>query len=134
MHIQNPAIFRILEWMFRTLDMFWTLPWHILAYSTHCVMLACWEPCPIQNFTIFRIWAYSALRAFSESCLYWHIQTYSIMTVAMILSFFLFTLILHTYFSTIFKDMSFDYNDVNFNARLSWLPLNVIFENSVIIE
>ena len=30
--------------------------------------------------------------------------------------------------------MNFDYNDVNFNARLSVLKKYVIFENSVIIE
>ena len=31
---------------------------HILAYSEHCVTLAYWEPCQIQNFAIFRILGY----------------------------------------------------------------------------
>ena len=41
-HIQDPYIFR-------TQDIFRTLPRHILAYAKYCVTLAHWEPCHIQN-------------------------------------------------------------------------------------
>ena len=48
-----------------------------------------------------------------------HTQTYSIMIVIVILTFFHFNL---TYFSTKLKrHMFLDYNYVNFNARLSLL-------------
>ena len=63
--IQNPGIFR-------TQDIFRTLSRHILAYSERCVILAYWEPCHIQNFGIFL-----GPQAYSESCLFRHIQAYS---------------------------------------------------------
>ena len=56
-----------------------TLSKHIVAYPERCVTLAYWEPRHIQNFTIFRIWTYLGPMAYSESCLFGHIQVYSIM-------------------------------------------------------
>ena len=112
-HIQNPGIFRIQ-------DLFRTLPRHILAYSKRCVTLACWEPCHIPNFPILRILACLGPKEYSEPCVFRHIQAYSIMIVIITLTFiFHFKL---TYFSKTFKrHLFFDYNDVNFNARLSLL-------------
>ena len=49
----------------------------VKAYSEGCVMLACCEPYHIQNFAIFRILAHVGPEAYSESCLYKHIQAYS---------------------------------------------------------
>ena len=69
-HIQNPGIFR-------TQGIFRTLSRHTLAYSERFVRLAYWEPCHIQNFGIFRILAYLGPEAYSESCLFSHIQVYS---------------------------------------------------------
>ena len=69
-YIQNPGIFR-------AQDIFRTLSRHILAYLKHYVTLAYWEPCHIQNLAIFRNLAYLGPEAYSESCLYRHIQAYS---------------------------------------------------------
>ena len=69
-YIQNPGIFR-------AQDIFRTLSSHILAYLKHYVTLAYWEPCHIQNLAIFRNLAYLGPEAYSESCLYRHIQAYS---------------------------------------------------------
>ena len=69
-HIQTSNIFR-------TQDIFITLPKHILAYSEHCVTLAYWKPCLIQNFVIFRILTYVGPEAYSELCLFRYIQEYS---------------------------------------------------------
>ena len=54
-HIHNSGIFR-------TQDIFRTLPRLILAYWVGCVMLAFWKTCFIQNFDIFRILALRNLR------------------------------------------------------------------------
>ena len=103
-HIQNLGIFR-------TQDISRSLSRHILAYSERCVRLAYWEICHSQNFAIVRILAYLGPKAYSESCLYGHIQAYSIIIVITTLTFvFHFNL---TYFPIKFKDMFFDYNDTN---------------------
>ena len=70
-NIQNPGIFR-------TQHIFRTRSWHILIYLERCLTLAYWEPCHIQNFAVFRILTYLGPETFSESCLFSHIQTYSI--------------------------------------------------------
>ena len=89
-HIQNPGIFR-------AQDIFRTLPRHILAYSVDCVTLAFWKTCFIQNFAIFRIFGIEKLEVYSESCLFRHVQTYSVMiTLTFFIHFF-------SYFSTGFK-------------------------------
>ena len=92
-HIQNPG-------MFRTRDIVRTLSRHILAYSKCCVTLSYWELCHIQNFVIFRILAYLGLKAYSESCLYRHIQVYSGISnndSCNHVNFIFFTLIFHTF-------------------------------------
>ena len=74
-HIHNSDIFR-------TQDIFRTLPRLILAYSVGCVMLAFWKTCFIQNFDIFRIVALRNLRHIQNPVYlgtFSHIQTYSIM-------------------------------------------------------
>ena len=96
-HVQNPYIFR-------TRDIFRTLSRNIPAYSEGCVTLAYWKPSHIQKFVIFRILAYSGLEAYSESCLYRYIQTYSgiFKNEAIItLTFFFYTLILDILFNEI---------------------------------
>ena len=45
-------------------------------------------PCHVQNFAIFRILAYLGPEAYSEYCLFKHIQAYSIMIVVITLTFF----------------------------------------------
>ena len=113
-HIQNPGIFR-------TQDIFRTMSRHLLVYSERCVTLAYWEPCPIQNSAIFRILAYLGPEAYSESCLFRHIQAYS--DIFNNHSYnninFLFTLTLHPCRKTY---MLFDYNDVI--SMLDWVYLN----------
>ena len=52
-----------------------------MAYAERCVMLAYLEPCHIQKFAILRILAHVGPEVYSESCLYRHIQAYSIMIV-----------------------------------------------------
>ena len=86
-HIQKPGIFRT-QVIFRTLSR------HILAYSEHCIILTHWEPCHIQNFGICSTWAYS------ESCLFSHIQAYSTIfnnDKYSNINFLFFILILHTF-------------------------------------
>ena len=115
-HIQNSSIFR-------TQDIFRTQSRHILAYSECYVTLACWEPCHIQNFAIFRILAHVGPKAYSESCLYKHIQAYSGIfsndsyNNINFLFFYLFNL---TYFSTKLK-----------KTCVSWLQR---CQNKVIME
>ena len=75
-YIFRTLSFRILAYL-RAQDIFRTLSRHILAYSECCATFAYWEPFHIQNFTIFRILAYLGPEAYSESCLYRHIQAYS---------------------------------------------------------
>ena len=58
--------------MSRTWDIFITLSRHIVTYSERCVTLHI-----VENPAIFRILAYLGPQAYSESCLYKHIQAYS---------------------------------------------------------
>ena len=125
-HIQNSGILRIQ-------DVFKTLSTDILAYAERCVTFTYWELGLIQDFSIFRSLAYLGLEAYSESCLFRHMQAY-IMIVTITLTFFFFTLIWHTFQQNLKMHMLHGYNDVNFNARLSLLKKYVIFENDVIIE
>ena len=95
----NSFIFRTLpysESWYRTQDIFRTCWRAILAYSERCVTLA-------------------------ESCLFRHIQSYSIMILVITLTFFFHVNL--KYFSTKFtKDICFfSYNVFNFNAWLSLL-------------
>ena len=97
-HIQNPGIFR-------TKGIFSFLSRHILAYSECHVTLKYWESCHIQDFALFRILECWGPKAYSESCLYRHIQIYSDIfknDSYNNIHFLFFTLILHT-FSTKFK-------------------------------
>ena len=92
-HIQNPGIFR-------TQDIFRTLPRHILTYSECCVTLAQWKRCHIESFNIFRILAYFGPQAYSKSCLFRHIHAYSDIfnnDSYNNTNFLFFTLILHTF-------------------------------------
>ena len=99
-HIQNTGIF----W---TQDIFRTLSRYILAYSEHCITLAYQEPYNIQNLTLLRISSYLGPKTFSESCLFRHIQAYSIRIVIITLPvFFHFNLNL-TYFLISFKKTCF---------------------------
>ena len=76
---------------------------------------------------MFRILAYSpylGLDACSDSCLFMHIQVYptifnndSYNNIQIIF----FILILHTFQQNLKRHMFFNFNDVNFNARLSLL-------------
>ena len=75
--------------IFRTQGIFRTPSSHDLRYSERCLTLVYWEPFHIQNFAIFRIFSYLGRKSYSESCLYRHIQAYSIMVVIITLSFFL---------------------------------------------
>ena len=54
-------------------------------------------------------------------CSFRHIQAHSIMTDIATLTFFFITLILHAFQGNLKRHMFFDYNDVDFNARLSIL-------------
>ena len=98
-HTLHPSIFR-------TQDIFRTLPRHIAAYTECYVTFVCWEPYHLQTFAIFRILGYLGPVAYSEFCLlgtFRHIQTYSIMIVIITLTFFFhFNL---TYFSMKSKKM-----------------------------
>ena len=92
-HTLHPSIFR-------TQDIFRTLPRHIAAYIECYVTFVCWEPYHLQTFAIFRILGYLGPLAYSEFCLlgtFRHIQTYSIIIVIITLTFFFFTLILYTF-------------------------------------
>ena len=94
----------------------------ILAYSERSLTLSCCEPCHLQKFVIFRILAYLGPETYPESCLFRHIQVYSdILNNDNYnnINFLFFTLILHTFRRNFKRHMFFDYNDVNFNARLS---------------
>ena len=73
-YIENPGICR-------TKDIFKTLLRHILAYSACYVMLAYCEH-------IFRILTYLGPEVYSESCLFRHLQAYSIMIVIITLTLF----------------------------------------------
>ena len=126
MHIQNPVIIQN-PGIFSTWDIFRTQSRHILAYSECFVTLKYWEPCYIQNFTIFSILICIGPRAYSESYLFRYIQAYwgifnNDSSNSIRYNNFL--------FDRIYKDMFFDYNDFNFNAQLSLL----IFENNNVIE
>ena len=103
-------------------------------YSEGCEMLEYWEHWHIQNITKFKILTYLGPETYLESCLFRHIQAVSGIFNnfgynSINFLFFHFNL---TYFSTKSRDILFDYNDVNFNARLSLLNQCVIFQNSVI--
>ena len=50
------------------------------------------------------------------------------------INFLLFHFILHTFQQNLKRHMFFDYNDINFNARLSLLKSYAIFQNSVITD
>ena len=92
-HIQNPGIFR-------TKGIFSFLSRHILAYSECHVTLKYWESCHIQDFALFRILECWGPKAYSESCLYRHIQIYSDIfknDSYNNIHFLFFTLILHTF-------------------------------------
>ena len=114
-HIQNPGIFS-------TQDIFRTLSKHILVlFRKQCNAfilrtLSYSELCHIQKIGILR------LQAYSESCSFRHIQVYSgiFSNDSYNINFLFFNLILHT-FQRNLKRHVFDYNDVNFNARLSLL-------------
>ena len=66
-HIQNPDVFKPKIYSELCQGIFWQ----------RRVTLAYWEPCHIQNFAMFRSLAYLEPEAYSESCLYRHIQAYS---------------------------------------------------------
>ena len=86
----------------------------ILLYSPHCVMLAYWEPCHMQNFAIFRVLAYLGPEAYSESCLFRHIQPYSGIfnnDSYKNMSFLFLKLILHIFGWNLMRHLFFDYND-----------------------
>ena len=91
-HYQNPD-------MFRTQDIFWFLPRHMLAYLEYCVKLAYWVPCRICD-----------PRHIQNR----HIQACSIMIFIITVTFFFFH-------QNLKRHMYFNYNDINFNARLSVL-------------
>ena len=55
--------------------------------------------------------------AYLEPCLFRHIQAHSIIRDVITLNFFHFNL--HTFQPKLKRHMFFDYNDVNFNFRLS---------------
>ena len=103
-HFQNPGAY-LEPKIFRTLSR------HILTYPERCVTLAYLEPCHIQNFAIFRILAYLHIQAYSRK---FNSDSYHN------INFLFFTLMVHSFQRT-FKRHAFDYNDVNFNARLSLL-------------
>ena len=129
-HIQNPGITR-------TQDKFRTLSRYILTYSERCVTPAYREPCHIKNFDMSRILEYLGHEAYSESFLFRHIQAYSDIfsnDSYNNIDFLFLALILHSFQWNLKRHMFFDYNSVNFNARLSQLKLYAIFKNSVIIE
>ena len=69
-HIQNSG-------KFRTQDIFRTLSKLILVYLERCVTLAYWKPYHTQSFAIFRSLTYLGPEAYSQSCLFRHIQAYS---------------------------------------------------------
>ena len=93
LHIQNHATLRILAYLGPKICR--TLSRHILAYSEHIENAAI-----IQDFAIFRVLAYLGPKAYLESCLYRHIQAYSIIVTTTLTFFFHFDLI---DFSTKFK-------------------------------
>ena len=79
-HIQPYCgIFRTLcnSWIFRALSYWESWYTYLKAYSERSVTLGYWDLCHIQNFVIFRILACLGPEAYSESCLYRHIEAYS---------------------------------------------------------
>ena len=134
LHIQNPTIFTILAY----LKPYIQNSRHILVYSKRCVTLAYWELCHIQNFAITRILAYLGPEIIQNPvhiANFRYIQAYSIIIVITTLTFFFLTLILHTFHRNLKRHMFFDYNynDINFNARLSLLKY-AIFQNGLLRE
>ena len=101
-HIQNPGIFR-------TSDILRAMSRHSLAYSERCVTLS-------KNFAIFMILAFWHLgpEAYSEFCLFRHIPAYNYDSYNK-LNF----LIVNTFQRNLRTHMFFNYNDVNFNGRVS---------------
>ena len=73
----------------------------------------------LQNFAIFRILACLGLQTYSESCLYRHIQSYSVTIMIIKLTFFFLQSNLKTFQQNLKGCWFFDYVDVNVNARLS---------------
>ena len=66
------------------------------------------EPCHIQNSVKIRILAYTGPETYSESCLFRHIQAYSIMIVTITLAFFFSLSISHTYYSELCQSILWD--------------------------
>ena len=103
---------------------------HIVAYLESCITLIHSEPCHIQNHGIFRTQGISRILsrhilAYSESFLFWHIQAYPDIfnndSYSDINFLFSCNIWLHTFQRNLKRRMFFDYDDVNFNARLSLL-------------
>ena len=86
--------------------------------------MLCNENCHIKHFAILRILSYLGPVAFSESCLFRHIQAYSGIfnnDSYNNINFLLFTLILHSFQPNLKRRIFFYYDDVSLNARLSLL-------------
>ena len=124
MHIQNPAIFRILVYLRSKIysELWQDIFWHIqnTVQRSHIENPAIFRTFPYPD----RSLAYLRPNVYSESCLLRLIQAYSGIfnnDSYNNINFRFFTLILH--FLTKFeKTCFFDYNDVNFNA--DWVYLN----------
>ena len=73
---------------------------------------------------MFRILAYLGAVAYSEFCLFRHIQAYSGIfnnNSSNSINFLVFILILHNFLQNLKRCMFFDYSDVSLSAQLSLL-------------
>ena len=118
MHIQNPAIFRILARYIHS---------SVKAYAGIFRTLynaRIWEPCHVKDFATFRISVYLRQEVYSGSCLFTHIQAYSGIlnsdSYNNVLFFF-------TFFFSLFFQRNLKRHVFDNNASISMLVFNHVF-------